>query len=242
MAVKETPESLAVKLSNKLKAEAPDWHNLLKGFLTSSSFIEIMETLIKENENGKRFTPSLKDIFRAFSECKLKDLKVVIVGQDPYPQPLVADGIAFSCSRKKNPEMSLRYIFRAINKTVYDDLEEDYQNMSPDLKRWSNQGILLLNSALTTEIGKVSTHLKIWKPFINYLLDMLSSRNEEIIFLFLGKKAEEFDDLIDEKHTKFYTTHPASAAYQKLRFWECHDVFNRINVSLEEKKLTKILW
>jgi uracil-DNA glycosylase len=138
-------------------------------------------------------------------------------------------------------EASLRYIHNAIAKTVYNDkvLAKD---LSADLTPWANQGILMLNTSLTTEIGKIGKHFSIWEPFTNYVLDMINSMDKSIIFVFLGKKAQEYEDLISDKHVKLYASHPASAAYQKQQEWDCNDVFNKINEKLTENNQKIIAW
>jgi uracil DNA glycosylase len=88
----------------------------------------------------------------------------------PYPYVNVPDGIAFSCSLKGTPEASLSFMFKEINDTVYNDPTRVH---NADLARWSNQGILMLNVALTTTFNKVGEHYELWKPFINFLLDMI---------------------------------------------------------------------
>lgn len=234
-------EEIAVKLNNKFREEAPEWHNLMKTFFSSEDFYKVIDTLIHLVDEGKRFTPPVKTMFRAFEECPLPSLKVIIVGQDPYPQLGVADGIAFSCSQTPKKEASLRYIHDAIASTVYDG-KVDPKTMERDLKIWSTQGVLMLNTSLTTEVGKIGMHLDIWKPFIAYLFDMLNASRDEYVFVFLGKKAEAFDDLVSDKHAKLYASHPASAAYAKAKTWDCNDVFNKINAVLESKGKAKIVW
>ena len=132
------------------------------------------DVLYKLREDGKRFTPPLKQVFRAFEECPYDDLKVIFIGQDPYPQLGVADGISFSCGNTNKVQPSLRYIFEEIERTVYQEFPS-YQD--PDLTRWSKQGILMLNTALTVEVGKIGSHYDIWKPFTAYLLDWLNNYN-----------------------------------------------------------------
>ncbi len=151
-------EDVKLKLIEKLKPSG--WAGKLKGFVQSSDFDKILKVLYKLREDGKRFTPPLKYVFRAFEECPINDLKVVMIGQDPYPQLGVADGISFSCSLTGKPQPSLRHILRAVNETVHGEIAIDYD---PDLKRWSNQGVLMLNSALTCEIDKIGSHVPIWK-------------------------------------------------------------------------------
>lgn len=142
-------ESLQGKLYEKLKPSG--WGDKLKTFIGSDDFISIIKVLVKEVEEGKRFTPTLKQVFRAFEECPYDNLKVVMIGQDPYNQPFAADGIAFSCSNLDKAEASLRFIHKEIDRTVY---KGGYVGPN-DLKVWSNQGILLLNTALTTNIAKL---------------------------------------------------------------------------------------
>jgi uracil-DNA glycosylase len=183
-------------------------------------------------------------IFRAFSECPLDKLKVIVVGQDPYPQLGVADGIAFSCGNTGKPEASLRYIHRAIAKTVYDN--DNTKDLNVDLVEWSRQGVLMLNTSLTTEVGKIGKHFAIWDPFVKYLIDMLNSRSinaeKPIVWAFLGKKAQELEDLLDDSQIILRASHPASAAYAREKMWDCNDIFNKINSELDGLGSTKILW
>jgi uracil-DNA glycosylase len=227
------------KLYESLKESG--WHNVLKGFLLSEDFDKILYALKDEVDDNKRFTPPLKQVFRAFQECPLDSLQVIFVGQDPYPQMSVADGISFSCSNTMKKEASLRYIHNAVSKTVYDGkvLPKD---LSADLTPWANQGLLMLNTSLTTEIGKIGKHFSIWEPFTAYLFDMLSSMDKQLIWVFLGKKAEEYSEMVNDRHVKIVTTHPASAAYQKLQEWNCNDVFNKINAQLSENNQKIITW
>lgn len=216
-------EEIKEKLIEKLRPNG--WADRLKGFIYSSDFEDLIQKLIDCKENGKRFTPPLKYVFRAFEECPYNNVRVVIIGQDPYPQLGVADGLAFSCSLTGAEQPSLKYIFNAIQSTVYPDepLAQD-----PDLKRWADQGVLLLNSALTTEIGKPATQYDIWNPFLVYLLDILNYEHGSIIFILMGKKAQEFEDLLSSHHHIFEISHPASAAYSG-QVWDCQDVFNKVN-------------
>jgi uracil-DNA glycosylase len=227
------------KLYESLKESG--WHNVLKAFLLSEDFDKILHALKDEVDDNKRFTPPLKQVFRAFQECPLDSLQVIFVGQDPYPQMGVADGISFSCSNTMKKEASLRYIHNAVSKTVYDGkvLPKD---LSADLTPWANQGLLMLNTSLTTEIGKIGKHFSIWEPFTAYLFDMLSSMDKQLIWVFLGKKAEEYSEMVNDRHVKIVTTHPASAAYQKLQEWNCNDVFNKINAQLSENNQKIITW
>jgi len=216
-------EEIKLKLIDRLQASG--WASKLRGFIQSSDFDKILETLYKLREDGKRFTPPLKNVFRAFEECPVNKLKVVIIGQDPYPHFGVADGLAFSCSNTSKPQPSLTKIFEAINNTVYDEWPIE---QNPDLTRWANQGVLLLNSALTCEIDKVGSHYNVWKEFIAYAMDILNFTDSGLIFVLMGKQAQELEGLIGEHHHIIKTTHPAYASYTKQP-WDCENMFNEIN-------------
>ncbi len=216
-------EEIKTKLIERLQPSG--WASKLRGFIQSSDFDKILNTLYKLREDGKRFTPPLKQVFRAFEECPVDKLKVIIIGQDPYPHFGVADGIAFSCANTGKPQPSLVKIFEAVENTVYDNWSIE---QNPDLTRWANQGVLLLNSALTCEIDKVGSHYNVWKEFIAYTMDILNFTDTGLIFVLMGKQAQELEGLIGEHHYIIKTTHPAYASYTK-QAWDCNDMFNEIN-------------
>ena len=216
-------EEIKLKLIERLQPSG--WATRLRGFLQSSDFDKILETLYKMREDGKRFTPPLKYVFRAFEECPVDKLKVIMIGQDPYPQLNVADGLAFSCSLTQKPQPSLKNIFEAIEHTIHEDFPT---HQDPDLKRWANQGVLLLNSALTCQVDKVGSHYAVWQEFIAYVMDILNYTDSGLIFVLMGKQAQELEGLIGEHHHVLKTTHPAYASYTK-QAWDCNNVFNEIN-------------
>lgn len=197
------------------------WDRVFKSFIFSSEFDDILTKLYTLSQEDKRFTPPLKHVFRAFEECPLDKLQVVIVGQDPYPQLGVADGIAFSCSNSEKEQPSLRFILDEVQKLY------PFYDRPLDLSRWSKQGVLMLNTALTVEVNKIGSHYDIWKPFTAYLLDWLNSNKSNLVYLYMGKKAEEWSDLTDDSNIKFFVKHPASAAYNGSK-WDSNGVFMKI--------------
>ena len=222
-------EEIKEKLIDKLRPTG--WSDKLKGFIYSSDFDLLIQKLIDEREvKGKRFTPPLKHVFTSFEKCAANNIKVVIIGQDPYPQLGVADGLAFSCSITGEPQPSLKYVFDAIEKTVYHDFPI---TQDPDLTRCAQQGVLLLHTALTTEVGKPATHYDIWNPFMVYLLDILNSLYSGIIFILMGAKAQEFEDLLGDQHHILKVSHPMSAGYSGKE-WDFKDVFNQANVIIKD--------
>lgn len=230
-------EETRVKLYNKLKTSG--WGDKFKSFIMSEDFDKLLKALLHEAQEGRRFTPPLKQVFRAFEECPYKELKVVIVGQDPYVFYQVADGIAFSCSNLGRIESSLKYMYQAIEETVYPN--QEYER-TPDLARWANQGVLMLNSALTTTINKVGAHYEIWKPFMTFLFDLLGYNNSGLVWVFMGRKAEEWADSLPDTHHKLFVSHPAAAAHNKQERWECKDCFNEVNRLLKEYNNQQIIW
>jgi len=229
-------EQIKQKMFDKL--EPSGWGKVFKSFIFSSEFEKILNELWDLSNKNSRFAPTLKQIFRAFEECPYDKLQVVIIGQDPYPTLNVADGIAFSCSNTNKLQPSLKFILQEVDKTVYDNhvISEDL-----DLKRWSNQGILLFNTALTVEIGKIGSHYDIWKPFTAYLFDYLNHNNSDLIYVYMGKKAQEWSDSTSDDNHKFFIKHPASAAYNGSK-WDSDDIFNKISLILNNKDKTIITW
>jgi uracil-DNA glycosylase len=223
-------EEIKQKLFDKL--EISGWDKLFKSFIFSSEFDDILTKLWSLSQEDKRFTPPLKQVFRAFEECPYDKLQIVIIGQDPYPQLGVADGIAFSCSNTDKLQPSLKYILDEVNRTLYagNSISTDL-----DLKRWANQGVLMLNTALTVEVGKIGSHYDIWKPFTAYLLDGLNNYKSDLVYVYMGKKAEEWSDITSDNNIKFFLKHPASAAYNGSK-WDSNNVF------MEIQKYKVITW
>ena len=227
----EHPNITNIITKVKQKIDGTEWSSILGPWVVSQDHINVVKALQSVNQRGLRFTPKYSDAFNAFIHCPLSQLKVVMIGQDPYPQPDVADGIAFSCSKKGKPEASLRYIFNAL----------DTPDADPDLKRWADQGVLLLNTAMTVEVNNVGSHYDMWKPFMSTLLTEISNAKPDMIVVGLGKKAQEWLSYFPFG-TKLEVSHPASAAYRKGGTWDHQDVFNRINEYLTWQGKDLIKW
>ena len=219
---------IILKDSLKKDIESSGWADILFPYIDSKLYDDLTDSLVSLVEQGKRFTPKFKDIFNAFKECKYDDLKVVIVGQDPYPQLGSADGLAFSCSKKDKVEKSLQYINKAIDRD------------HTDLICWANQGVLLINTALTVEVNKIGSHFWNWKPFTEHLFSKINQDNKDIVFILMGKKAEAWERLISNQKI-LKCTHPASAAYRG-GVWDSNDVFNKTNIELNKQGKTLIDW
>ena len=227
-------EEYKQKIFNKL--EPSGWGRVLKPFIFSIEFEKILLNLQSLSQNGQRFTPPLTEVFRAFEECPYDELKVVIVGQDPYPHLGVADGIAFSCSKTEKEQPSLRFILDEVEKMYPNGYERPL-----DLTRWTRSGILLMNTALTTEVGKIGQHYDIWSPMVAYIFDYLKNFNNGLVYVYMGKKAHEWAEMCGENCTKFMVSHPASAAYNGSK-WDSQDVFLKVRETVKDLYNYKIQW
>lgn len=231
---------LKIRAQFKENLKPSGWDRVLNEFIDSSDF----ETLMIELKNARDttgITPDSHDVFRAFYECPYNELKVVMMGQDPYPEEGVADGVAFSSRKKGEVTTSLKVIFREIHDSYYAVRGEDWYSWDPDLTRWSKQGILLINTALTTVPDKIGEHYNMWKPFMSYLFKKLVDMNTGLIYVFMGHSAKDWAKSIPESNYKFYCYHPNSASHNDGE-WESNDIFNRINELVEGSNGIKIIW
>lgn len=189
----------------------------------------------------KPICPNQSDVFRAFELCSLKDLKVLMLSQDPYPQKGVATGIALG-NRKEVTEDNLSPSLSVIKEAVI-NYEVPHYGLIFDntLGSWAKQGILILNSALTVEMNKVGSHTMLWRPFISKLLKNLSSYNTGITYVLFGKQAQTFKPYINEKFNYiFEIEHPAYFARNKKKM--PHKLFIDISNKVKEIYNVPIEW
>jgi uracil-DNA glycosylase len=205
------------------------WIDKLSPFLTSERFDNIINTLRAERELGFVICPEYQYLLRAFLECKYNDLRCIILGQDPYFTPGVADGIAMSCSRTGILQPSLKMFYDEINRTVYEGRirEQDY---NPSLDYLANQGVLLINTAMTVREKDPGSHIGLWSDFMEYLfLEVINSYQRGLPIVLLGGEAKKLERVIAPfTHYVFDAEHPAYAARQH-RDWNCNNVFNLVN-------------
>ena len=127
----------------------------------------------------------------------------------------------------------MRYIFEELNGSQWDSFD-------PNLKRWSNQGVLLLNTALTVQIGKIGSHYDLWKPITKLILDKINEEFNNIPVVLFGATAEEWHLRLRNQEI-FKIPHPASAAYNGGK-WDCNNIFYKINIILKEQNKKEIFW
>ena len=162
--------------------------------------------------------PQLKDVFKAFKLCSLHDLRVVIVGQDPYPQKGIATGIAFANS-PNTQEDSYSPSLEILRESVIDyTIPHRTIIFDPSLEKWESQGVLLLNSALTCQQGRVGSHSLLWRPFIKSLLTNLSKQTCGIVYVLMGTEAQSFEPYINKQFNHIVRIrHPSYYARTKTR-------------------------
>lgn len=158
----------------------------------------------------KPLCPLQSDVFKAFELCPLRSLKVVMIGQDPYPQKGVATGILFG-NRAEVSEDNLSPSLNIIKEAVINyEIPHNCIIFDQTLESWAKQGILMLNSALTVETNKVGSHTMIWRPFIASLLKNLSLYDSGVIYVLFGRQAQTFKPYINKNFNYIYEVeHPA---------------------------------
>lgn len=142
--------------------------------------------------------PSLKNIFKAFLLCPFKELRVVLIGQDPYPQKGIATGLAFA-NASDTPLSSYSSSLEILRESVIDfTVPHRITNFDPSLEKWAEQGVLLLNTALTCQAGKIGSHILLWRPFMKSLLTNLSEQLTGIVYVLMGSNAQTLEPYINK--------------------------------------------
>jgi len=182
--------------------------------------------------------PAYNNIFKAFNKTPYNKLKIVSIALDPYFQKGVATGIAFANDRnsvKLSP--SLEIIKEAV---INFEIPHNCITFDPSLEEWSNQGILLLNSALTVETGKPNSHLTVWRPFITSLLKNLSQVNPGLIYILWGTEAKTFKSYIEQNNIVYTMPHPAYYARTNTKI--PYSFFTDLNKTVYKQFKEKIEW
>ena len=212
-----------------------DWDEVLKDELQKDYFknlLNIVNDLYKE----KTIYPPKKDVFNAF-RLSYKDVKVVILGQDPYHGDGEAHGFAFSCLKTPIPP-SLKNIY----KELYDDLGIEKDMLDGNLFPWVKQGVMLLNTGLTVEKDKPNSHKNLdWHIFTDEVIRKLNERNKPVVFILWGNNARAKKDLItNEKHLVIESAHPSPFSARNGFFGS--KPFSKTNSFLKENGITPINW
>jgi len=213
-----------------------DWDLALKDEFEKEYFLKINE-FIDEEYASKTIYPPYEDIFNAFKLTPLCNVKVVILGQDPYHEKGQAHGLAFSTPDGHPIPRSLKNIFKEIN------AEYDYSiPESGCLEKWAEQGVFLLNTVLTVEEGNANSHSKCgWQTFTDNVIRLLNGQDQPIVFLLWGKQAEKKKELItNPNHLVLITSHPSPFSARRGFFGSNH--FRLANEFLKENNIEEIDW
>lgn len=151
---------------------------------------------------GTLYFPPKKDVFKAFELTPKASLKVVMIGQDPYHNKEEAHGLAFSVKKDTKVPPSLKNIFKCLENDV------GIIKKSSDLSSWARQGMLLLNKALTVKPGLPGSHLTVWEPFFNELMQELS-HCDFLVWVLMGSQAKKIKSMIPSHHRIIETVHPS---------------------------------
>jgi len=213
------------------------WLQYLGSEFDQDYMMQLKQFLLAEKSQGKIIYPTGKDIFNAFNTTHFDDVRVVVLGQDPYHGPGQAHGLCFSVQPDVRFPPSLLNIFK--------EIQRDLGVSIPDtgcLQPWAEQGVLLLNATLTVEHGNAGSHQnKGWEQFTDKAIQCLNEQREGIVFLLWGSYAQKKGSLIDQnKHYVLKSPHPSPLSAHRGFFGCSH--FSKTNHYLQENKKQTINW
>ena len=213
------------------------WYNPLFEHINSTSFNALEAFVDNEYSTYKAINPDYNDIFKAYNITHFDDVKVIIIGQDPYHTPHKATGIAF--------QMPINTAINASLRNIYNEIYEDYggiKRTSNDITDLSKQGVLLINTILTVQHNKPLSHInKGWEAFTTHVLNTLSTHHNHYVFMLWGQYAYRYKHCIDaSKHLILHTTHPSPLSYTR-GFKGCKH-FSMCNTYLIKHDKKPILW
>ncbi len=214
-----------------------DWQTILQSELDKKYFKNLLIYLTKEYENSTCY-PKKNQIFEAFNACAFANLKLVIIGQDPYHGKGQANGLCFSVNNQAVHPPSLKNIFKELKEDIGKEIPK-----SGDLISWSKQGILLLNATLTVRESEAGSHQKQgWEQFTDAVIQLISAKKEHVIFLLWGGFAKKKGKNIDKnKHYVLESGHPSPLSANR-GFWFGNKHFSKSNTILKQLNLSEIKW
>jgi uracil-DNA glycosylase len=215
------------------------WKDMLKDHLQKEGFKNLAD-FVKNEYKTKEIYPEAKNIFRSLSLTPLEKVKVVIIGQDPYPREGEADGLSFSVKKGLKIPSGLKNIFKEIERE-YGAKPLALTKHQGDLSSWAEQGVLLLNSILTVEAGKPGSHKHIgWEELTNEVISRVSDKGG-VVFMLWGSVARQKKAQINpEKNLILEANHPSQPSRYSIFAGNNH--FKRANEWLKSKGLDEIVW
>ena len=226
-----------VSVSPMLPSIPPGWRSLLKGETRKPYYRSLNAFLEKELAAGKTILPDCKDIFNALAATSYDQVRVLLVGQDPYPTPGHAHGLCFSVQPTVRPlPLSLRNVYR--------ELHEDVGCRIPNngyLEPWAMQGVLMLNTVLTVRARQANSHQgRGWEQFTDRIIELVAAKRTPVVFVLWGRQAQKKRGLITQSHhTVIATAHPSPLSVRKFFGCRC---FSHINRGLADAGLAPIDW
>ena len=213
------------------------WLRELGNEFSKPYLIELDKFLETRKAEGAVIFPKKEDIFRSLELTDFEDVKVVILGQDPYHGPYQAHGLSFSVNEGIKLPPSLKNIYKELNSDLGYDIPT-----TGFLEPWATQGVLMLNAVLTVEQANPNSHAnKGWEEFTNTVIKTLSSNKENVVFILWGAYAQKKAELIDEsKHLIIKSAHPSPFSARNGFFGS--KPFSITNKYLEEKNKKPIDW
>jgi len=205
-------------------------------FLSKMKIIKTISDVVKKDvDKGNEILPPINYLWNAFVHTSYDNVKVIILGQDPYPKPGDAVGLSFS-SRNGVPK-SLENIYKVLEKTVDGFIIPE----SGDLTDWAVQGVLLINSAFTIIANQKNSHSRPWKQFTSALVEFLSDNKKNLVFILWGKESQAYKKIIDKrKHLVLETSHPSPLSFYNGFSDSNH--FVQTNTYLTNNSITPINW
>lgn len=212
------------------------WKDALGSEFDKPYFASLVRFLHNEKAEGRRIFPPGSQIFKAFELTPVRDVKVVILGQDPYHGPGQAHGLSFSVPENMPAPPSLKNIFKEIET----DLGVRMSGY-PNLEKWARQGVLLLNAVLTVRSGEAASHSKVgWQEFTDAVIKYISAECEGVVFMLWGNFARTKSELIDHsRHCVLEAAHPSPLA--RGAFFGCRH-FSKANAYLAAHGRKQIDW
>ena len=213
-----------------------NWSTLLKNEFEKPYFKQLQAFLEDEYANFDIY-PEMNNIFNALNTVKYEDVKVVIIGQDPYHEPNQAHGLAFSVQDGITVPPSLVNIYKEIES----DLGIKCHTETGNLLRWAKQGVLLLNTSLTVRRAQANSHRgKGWEIFTNEIIKILSQREDPMVFILWGSNAQSFAPQIAKQHLVLKAPHPSPLSSYR-GFFGCKH-FSKTNEFLIKNDISPIDW
>ncbi len=215
-----------------------NWLPLLADEISKPYFKALKLAVDKEYEENNCYPPK-ELIFSALEKCSLENLKVVIIGQDPYHGAGEANGLCFSVNDGIAIPPSLRNIYREISV----DLDTIFIPSSGNLEHWARQGVLLLNTTLTVRKDQPNSHKHLsWDQFTDAIIDKIANQTEHIVFLLWGTFAQKKGSKIDQsRHLVLCSGHPSPMSANQGK-WFGHKHFSRTNDFLRSVNKEEISW